>query len=1021
MCGPGFALTAAEPLSFPRDIRPILSDKCFSCHGPDARHREADLRLDVEEAAKEWVIVPGRAEDSELIARITSTDPDVRMPPPSSKLSLTAGEIETLRSWIAAGATWDVHWSFAPLPESVAVPAVSRPAWPRNEIDCFVLAALDRAGLSPSAEADRETLIRRWTFDLTGLPPTLAEIDAFLADPSPDAAERVVDRLLASEHFGERLASEWLDVARYSDSYGYQVDRDRDVWPWRDWVVRAFNQNLSYDKFITQQLAGDLLPDADDESLLATTFCRLHPQECEGGSVPEEYRLEHVADRTQTFGTAFLGVTLECCRCHEHKFDPLTQREYYELSAFFANIDEAGLYSYFTPAVPTPTLLLVDEASRRQQDAAAEEVRRAERRVAGLAASRAAAFEDWLQNRRSAEPSAPQDLSELIPGQLAHLDFEQPASPPNTPVPGRVGQAVRLTGDDGVPLEVGNFDRFEPFTVALWLKVPGHFERAVVYHRSRAWTDAASRGYELLIEEGRLSAALIHFWPGNAIRVQTREALRAAEWVHVAVVWDGSGRAEGLQISVDGKPAPSDVVRDQLTKTITGGGGDSITIGERFRDRGLTGGQVDEFQVFGRALTPLEVAQLSDGRSLSAALGTPPDELPPNTRESLRAYYLSAVDDVSRSSLSALREARAVSCRVADAIPEIMVMRELPQPRPTFVLERGVYSAPRDPVTAGSPGIFPPFPDDEPRNRLGLARWLTLPEHPLTARVTVNRYWQMLFGAGLVRTPEDFGSQGEPPSHPELLDWLSRDFVARGWDLKRLLRQIVLSATYRQSSTLTRDLMVRDPENRWLARAPSFRWSAEMLRDNALAVSGLLVDRLGGPPVRPYEVEVSFKPVPRDKGEGLYRRSLYTYWNRTGPSPVMLTFDANKRDVCQVRRERTSSALQALVLLNGPQFVEAARVLGHRLLARHGEDPPAVLTDMFRLLTSRHPQAAELEILQQLLDERFRYFEAHPDAAEAYLSVGDTPRPSETPLPLLAAVATVANTLMSFDECVTRR
>ena len=1002
---------AQGKVSFNRDVLPILSDRCFLCHGPDEATREADLRFDLEDAVSNDVIAPGHPEKSEFFHRITSDDPDVRMPPAGSKLSLTKGEIDILGQWINEGAKWQQHWSFIP-PQKAALPSVNNAKWCRNEIDHFILARQEEAGLSPASEANKERLIRRLSFDLTGLPPSLAEIDEFLNDKQPGAVERVVARLLKSSAYGERMATDWLDAARYSDTYGYQVDRDRFVWPWRDWVVRAFNQNMPYDRFITEQLAGDLLPDATDDQILATTFNRLHPQKVEGGSVPEEFRIEYVADRTQTFATAFLGLTMECCRCHDHKYDPLRQKEYYQLSAFFDNIAEAGLYSYFTPSVPTPTLVMADEATKAKIAAARQDIESAEKVLTEHADSEATrqAFEAWLESSPKVDP--------LVPGQVAHLDFEGDQNGGNESVEGRFGKAVKLSGDDAVGLKVGNFQRFEPFSVSLWMNTPDVKDRAVVFHRSRAWTDAASRGYQLLIEDGRLSASLIHFWPGNAIRIRTKEQLPTKQWHHVVVTWDGSSRADGLSIYVNGELADCDVVRDNLYKNITGGGGDNIAIGERFRDRGFTNGLVDEFKVFDRQLTKIEVAQLRDDKSLADALK---DSSTVSKAKPLFDYYLATVDAAYQAKLTALREKRKELNGIADGLYEIMVMREEPTRRDTFLLNRGAYDARTEKVIPETPGVLSTLPDGASRNRLGLAKWLTQAEHPLTARVVVNRIWQMVFGRGLVRTPEDFGKQGQPPTHPELLDWLAVDFVEHGWDVKRLLKQIVLSATYRQSSEPSAESFKLDPQNLLLSWSPTFRLPAEMLRDNALATSGLLVRKIGGAPAKPYEVEVSFKPVKPDKGDGLYRRSLYTYWKRTGPAPVMMTLDASKRDVCRVRRERTSTPLETFVLMNGPQFVEAARVLSETILKQHNEDYQAALVDLFRTLTGRRPDPTELMILSDLHSQQLEYFAANSGKAAEYLKTGQRAVDPKLDADRLAALSTVANALFSFDEVVNRR
>ena len=1001
----------ANDVDFDSQIRPLLSDRCFRCHGPDAAARKADLRLDLESSATEAVIVRGKPAKSELIRRISSDDPDVHMPPPDSKLELSSKEVKLIRQWIAEGAVWKKHWAYI-APRKPALPKVKNADWCRNEIDRFILRRLEQEGFTPVTQAPRARLIRRLSFDLTGLPPTLAEIDAFVNDHQKRAYERVVDRLLSSGHYGERMTADWLDLARYSDTYGYQVDRDRFVWPWRDWVIREFNSNMPYDQFVTEQLAGDLLPNATDDQILATTFNRLHPQKVEGGSTPEEFRIEYVSDRTQTFATAFLGLTIECCRCHDHKYDPVSQREYYQVSAFFDNIAEAGLYSYFTSSVPTPTLRLVDAATKANLVGRRQEVSAAITALVQLVDTRRDAYNAWRQ--KSVLPET------LIPGRIAHLDFEGEIAAGNSSVPGRHGKAVKLSGDDGIGLKVGNFRRSDPFSISLWMNTPDLPERAVVFHRSRAWTDAGSRGYQLLIENGRLSASLIHFWPGNAIRIRTQEPLATGSWQHVVVTWNGISRASGLRIFLNGKIAECDVVRDNLTKNITGGGGDNITIGERFRDRGFANGLVDEFQVFDRQLMASEVAQLFDGITLTGAMKAR-NETDSSNDDALYHYYLLTIDPAYRKQLDDLRKKRRQLNDILNGLQEIMVMREDVIQRQTYLLKRGAYDARIEPVQPGTPAILPAFPKDAPRNRLGLARWLTRPENPLAGRVAVNRFWQMIFGDGLVRTPEDFGRQGKAPTHPELLDWLTHDFVSNGWDIKRLLKQIVTSSTYRQSSDVGFEAMSRDPENQLLSRSPTFRLPAEMLRDNALAVSGLLVRKTGGPPVKPYELEVSFKPAKRDKGEGLYRRSLYTYWKRTGPAPVMRTLDASKRDVCRVRRERTSTPLEAFVLMNGPQFVEAARVLSQRIMKRNAGNDTAALAVVFRTLTARQPSDSESEIISRLFHQQLEYFTNHTDQAKKYLQNGDSPLDASLDVIRLAAMSSVTNALFSFDEVVNRR
>lgn len=983
-------LWGEDEIDFATQIRPILSDRCFRCHGPDAKSRAADLRLDQANEAHDYAFVPGDLEESLAYSHMNSDDPDERMPPPDSNLSISKAEIDLIGRWIKQGAKYDRHWAFKRI-EKPPVPQIKDDHWSRNEIDKFVLARLRKEGVRPNPPAEEWRQMRRLSFDLTGMPPTLAELDSYLADPSDENYLANVDRMLASPRYGERLAAEWLDAARYSDTYGYQVDRDRFVWPWRDWVVRSLNANMPYDQFLTQQIAGDLIPNPTQDSILATTFCRLHPQKVEGGSVPEEFRVEYVADRSQTVSTAFLGLTMECCRCHDHKYDPISQREYYQMFAFFNSIDEAGLYSFFTPSIPTPTLLLTDESQQKRIDDLDQQVSELEKQLA--------------EQQKASAVESEGELKLLEP--LEALSFDDGKVGGNQSVPGHVEKAAKLTGDDAIGLKHGNFQRHQPFSVSLWMNTPNEKDRAVIFHRSRAWTDAGSRGYELLLEDGKLKWSLIHFWPGNAISIRAKSTFPIDSWHQVVVTYDGSSRADGLAIFLDGKPIEVEVIRDKLTKQITGGGGDNIAIGQRFRDRGFTDGLVDEFAVYDKKLTGAEVALLHGDK--------PSDESKLESRIVRNDPKLLELE-------KRLADVRQKRNQAYDQAKEIMVMRELDQPRPTFLLARGVYDAPTDPVEPKTPAALPSFEKDWPQNRLGLANWLVDRDHPLTARVAVNRYWQLMMGEGLVRTPEDFGSQGSPPTHPQLLDWLAADFMEHNWDVKRLIRQIVTSSTYRQSSAATAEQLQRDPDNHLLARGAKFRMSAEMVRDNALAASGLLVEQVGGPPARPYELESSFKPVKHDHGKGLYRRSLYTYWQRTSPAPAMMTFDASKRDVCQLKRERTSSPLQALVLLNGPQYVEASKMLAAHILQTSKE---ATTEDqiqlVFRKLTSREATSRELAILLELHAEQLAHFQKNPKDADKLLSAGEAIVPKELDKPTLAALTVVANMVMNFDGCVTRR
>ena len=1034
--GLAYCLNSAlsQPVDFESQIKPLLSDRCFTCHGPDENSRKADLHLYSREGAMSKldenlaIIMPGKPEASLLYKRLITDDPDELMPPPESNLALSTKEKELIRRWIIEGADWKEHWAFT----QVNKPNLPKPRnsnWPKNEIDNFTLAKMESVKINPSPKAKREKLIRRLSFDLIGMPPALDEIDRFIKNDSPNAYEQVVDRLLGHSRFGEHLAVHWLDLARYSDTYGYQVDRDRYVWPWRDWVIRMFNDNLPYDDFLKWQLAGDLLPNTTDDQRLATAFNRLHPQKVEGGSVPEEFRVEYVADRNHTFGTAMLGLTLECARCHDHKYDPISQKEYYQFFAFFNTIDESGLYSYFTPSVPTPTLLMNSADAKIEIDKAKKQVTVDEAQLVKIKKKENENYIQWLKQRPTEAKLSGlighYTFDEYKDGKLPNLAEESKkasSSQKNKIVSGKKGNALKLTGDDGVNLGIGNFNRTQPFTITLWMNTPNHKERTVVYSRSKAWTDAGSRGYQMLLRNGHLSTSLIHFWPGNAINIRAINKLPINEWHHVSVTYDGSTHANGLKIFIDGKLTKTEIHKDNLYKNITGGGNDNIVIGQRFRDVGFSKGLVDDFHVFNRKLTSIEIAQLYDGQALNKILGNPVDKLSQTDHQFLREYYFASINETFTKQLSKLRSAREKVTKLLDGKTEIMVMEEMKvKPRSTFVLNRGVYNQPNEKVEPKTPKILPGFPKNAPRNRLGLAQWLTSRENPLTSRVAVNHFWQICFGNGLVRTPEDFGIQGKRPSHPALLDWLASDFMENDWNVKRLLKQIVMSATYQQSS-LTRPLLeTSDPENNLLARSPRYRLTAEMIRDNALNTSGLMSDRMGGGGSKPYDLTESFKPMGHDKGEGLYRRSVYTFWKRTGPAPVMMALDASKRDVCRAKRETTATPLQALVLMNGPQFVEAARKLGESMVREHGDNIHSIIKDMFRKLTSREPSEREIVLMQKLHKEQLANFQKDNKATEAFLGVGASPNSIDLDKPQVAAAGVLAKALMNFDEAVVKR
>jgi hypothetical protein len=1025
-------LEAAEKLAYNRDIRPILSDKCFQCHGPDSANRKGDLRLDVrEEAIKASAFIPGKPKESELVIRLHETDPKEVMPPPKSPRQLTPAERLTLERWIEEGAEYQPLWSFTPLPASVPVPETQQASWSKNEIDRFIAARLDLEKLQPAPPADPERWLRRISFDLTGLPPAQNELDAFLADKSPDARERAVDRLLASPRYGEKMAVDWLDVARYADSFGYQSDLDTNAWPYRDWVISALNQNLPWDQFITWQLAGDLLPNPTREQLIATAFNRIHRKTQEGGSVEAEFRQEGIADRVHTVGTAFMALTFECTRCHDHKYDPLTMKDYYSMGAFFNSIDEWGLLHGTGSIQPNPCLFLT---TPQQDNAIAEHtaaITAAEKAITDQRAAREAAFQAWLAapTADSVDLSGSFDLDAADKDSFANtIDPKRPgkSNAKNKLVPGHRGQALSFTGDD--PLSLGKHQASnceDSLSVSFWLKPAEQAKRTLVFHDSSGY-DPGYNGFELLCEDGRLRWMVSREWPGNCIAIRSKDLVPVNQWTHVSVSYDGSSKAAGLKLYLNGTEAAVEIVRDHLTRN--GGSGPGVTFGERVRDSGLRNGAVDDVRIHTRPISALEVKALHADKPLAEIIASTPRDEAGLTL--LRGYYVSAVDPEIRKATADLRLLRQKLRQTVDGVREIPVMKEMAEARPAWILDRGAYDRPiGEPVGRSTPAALPPFPKDLPMNRLGLARWLTEPSHPLTARVQVNRVWQHFFGRGLVATTENFGSQGEAPSHPELLDWLARDFISHGWDLKRLCRQIVLSATYSQDSKASKELRAKDPANLLLARGPAKRLSGEDLRDQALALSGLLQPTVGGPPAKPYlpdsaswKVLNSFVPdYKRDPAPGIYRRSLYSFWRRTAPPPGMLAFDVPGRDVCTVRRQQTNTPLQPLVMLNDPQFVEASRGLAIRMFKEGGADLTERIRWLFRESLDRAPTEPELRLLTELFNEQLETFRKDATQADAYLKVGDLKPPAELPAIDLAAATVLANAVINLDEAITLR
>jgi hypothetical protein len=1020
---PACLLCGAErPVEFNRDIRPILSDKCLSCHGTDAIAKKIPLRLDSEAAAKadlggRRAIVEGDPAASQLVKRITAENKAMRMPPVYSGLKLTDGEIETLRTWVAQGARWQKHWAFIP-PVRGELPAVKTPGWVRNPIDAFVLARLEREGVAPSAEAGRETLLRRVSLDLTGLPPTIAEMDAFASDKSAEAYEKLVDRLLASPRYGERMAERWLDAARYADTNGYQFDGERVMWRWRDWVIQAFNRNERFDRFALEQIAGDLLPNATLDQKIATGFNRNHRANTEDGIIPEEYAVEYVVDRVETTSTVFLGVTLGCARCHNHKYDPFTQKEFYQVFAYFNNVPELGRamkYGNSPPLVPAPT------ADQQASLAALE------RKIQKVADALPKTDPKWEAPSAKVYWTPSTDLTASFP--LESAGEVKMAGGTVTFEPGRIGNAATFDGkgylDAGT---AGDFDIEDRFSLSAWVYSDDTPNGAVV---TKMVDTAKGKGYGVYLNNGKVDVHVTSVWEDDAIRLETDDALQAKRWYQLTVTYDGSRMAAGVHVYIDAKPAEFKVDQDTLYRPFHNAGN---AFSEPFRLGGGGGperrfrGRMDDVRVYSRVLNAQEIGSLALGESVQEIAAKPRAARSEIERLQLHWYYLEHIAPPNLQQawkeLTALRQEKD---RLERSFPTVMVMAERPIRKDTFVLARGAYDKPGEKVEPGVPAVLPPGAPDPP-NRLGFARWMIDPSNPLMARVTMNRFWEMYFGTGIVKTVEDFGVQGEWPSHPELLDWLATEFIRSGWDVRAMLKLMVTSAAYRQSSKASPELEQRDPENRLLARGPRFRLPAEMVRDQALAVSGLLAEKLGGPSVKPYQPAGLWKDLVmqdmvyvESKGDDLHRRSLYTFWKRTIAPPMMLNFDSANREACVVRESRTNTPLQALDLMNDVQFLEAARLIGQRMMKESGNSADTRLQYGFRLVTGRKPSASEESILQESLRYHLDYFSDKKDEIREFLKQGEARTDPGLDQRELAAYTSVASLLLNMDEAVTKQ
>jgi hypothetical protein len=1032
------AQASSERPEYNRDVRPILAENCFNCHGPDSASRKAGLRLDVREQAVEAeAIVPGRPEKSALVERIFHENARKRMPPAKTHKKLTASQKEILKRWIAQGAEYQPHWSLiaAKRPQP---PAVKDVKWVRNPIDRFILAELEARGLKPAPEADRRTLARRLSLDLTGLPPCPEEVEAFVKDSCPDAYERYVDRLLKSPHWGEHRGRYWLDAARYADSHGIHFDNYREMWAYRDWVIGAFNRNLSFDRFTVEQLAGDLLPKRTLDQLVATGFNRCNITTNEGGVIPEEYLVLYTRDRVETVAQTWLGLTAGCAVCHDHKFDPLSQKEFYRMAAFFNNTTQGAMDGNIkdTP----PTVMVPRAEDRPRWDALAKELAEVRKQSEARKASARADFEKWLAAAKREQivaqlPTAGLRLHAALDegkGQVVHFTVDgEPCVKTLKAGIGWDAGHVAARGFKSQPggtielADAGDFEKDKGFAFGAWVRLPRRGTTGAVF--ARMDDKNAFRGWDLWLEGDRFGTHIVNQWPGNALKVTGQTQLQPNQWYHLFVSYDGSGSAKGVQLYLNGNPEPMNVFTNQLKDTIRTKV--PLKVAQRHGSSRIDNLRVQDMRLYDRALSGLEVQRLARTTRAAWLASRPADKRTPDEQNELLDWWLVGMDSgyqalAERQTRLAQEEA---SIKARGTVAHVTVER--PGEPTAFVLYRGDYDKRRDQVKAATPTALPAMPADLPRNRLGFAKWLLRPEHPLTARVTVNRFWQEVFGTGIVRTTGDFGVTGELPSHPELLDWLAVEFRETGWDVKRFFKMIVTSATYRQASVATKERLEKDPHNRLLSRGPRYRLDAEMIRDYALASSGLMVRKLGGPSVKPYQPagvweavampESNTRAYRADKGDALYRRSLYTFWKRAAPPASMDILNAPNRETCTVRRERTNTPLQALVTLNDPQFVEAARHLAQLTLKQPGT-LEGRLDFMAKRLLARPFRAEEMAVVRGSLDDLLAHYKARPTDAGKLLAVGESRADPSLDAPTLAAWTMLANELLNLDEVLNK-
>lgn len=1036
---------ADKPLQYNRDIRPILAENCFACHGADSAAREADLRLDKRDEAIDYgALEPHDPDSSSLVERVFIDDPDLVMPPPEIKKTLTLQQKQILKRWVEEGCAYQPHWSFIP-PTRPKLPAVKNEAWVRNAIDRFVLTRLEAEGLTPAPEANPRTLFRRLHLDITGLPPSPEDADAFVSDYGRQkdlAISEWIDRLMSGTAWGEHRARYWLDAARYGDTHGLHFDNYREMWPYRDWVIRAFNRNQPFDQFTIEQLAGDLLPDPTTDQLVATGFQRCNITTNEGGTIDAENLAIYAADRVQTYGWVFMGMTTNCAQCHDHKFDPITMRDYYSLAAFFGNTQSPAKDGN-TKDGTGPVLVVPTERDATRWNALPNEIAAAEQERDAHKAGVGDAFDAWLA--RMAPDTMPDVSSEGLVTQLPLNDAQgdqplnlvegslpaQATGPLQWAPEGKLGAAITLTQDATLALgDAGDFDKDQAFSYGAWVRSASPGASAGIIARM----DVANnhRGWDLWQAGGKLSVHIIHSWPENALKVTSEQnVVQADQWMHVLVTYDGSGKAGGIKIYVDGQSAALKTEADSLAEDATIRTETPLRIGQRSSGSTFDGGSVQDFRLYQRALRDDEAATLAGSSGLRSALAKSAEERSDADRTSLLNYYLTT-QDTEHQGLAAtvtelVQERDAIQAR--SPITHIQCEQMNQQPM-AHILMRGAYDQPGEEVPAATPAALPPMPAGAPHNRLGLAQWTVDRANPLTARVAVNRFWQEVFGQGLVTTPEDFGVTGMLPSHPRLLDWLAVEFRESGWDVKRLFKLMLMSAAYRQSAAATPEVLDRDPSNALVSRGPRFRLDAEMLRDTALATSGLLSRKMYGPGTRPYQPTdiwnlvglpgADTREYVQDKDENLYRRTLYHFWKRMAHPPNLDAFNAPSREVCTVQRERTNTPLQALVTLNDPQFVEAARRLAENTLREFPDDDRQALRYVARQVLCRGFAEAEQAILLAGKQKYDEYYQANPEAATALVNVGDSALYEDLDPTQVASWTMLCSQVMNLDEALNK-